>query len=311
MVVKLYSNLAMNEIERILDKGLFSEEFLLPEYSCDFYVDEKRKRHWLVLLDILFEIDNLCRDNDIQYSLFFGSLLGAVRHKGFIPWDDDLDIAMPRKDYENFLKLGTKLPPPLFLQTPFTDNGFFYTMAKVRNSNTTAVVDCFKYEKFNQGIYIDIFPLDSYNDICLEDKYNIVHYLILDLSAYMRSNNPELDDVQKKRVESFSNRDPFVTYNMIHALSRADERMKCKYTGVLSSWIYGPKPNKQTYPANFWNEFIKCDFHGLQVPIPKRFDEVLRVTYGDYMKLPPLESRGQWHSGIIVDTDRTYLDYLK
>lgn len=303
----------MIEIQRIKQKlgRAIHPDFLNPETICDFYVDEKRKEMWLVLLDILYEIDKICKANDIQYTMFFGSLLGAVRHQGFIPWDDDIDIAMTRENYERFLELGDSFSTPYFLQTPYTDKGYFYTMAKVRNSNTAAVVDCFKYENFNQGICVDIFPIDSYNDICLDEKYNLIYYFIRDLSAYMRRNNPELDKDQRERVTNYSGRNPFDTYNIIHTLSRADEKMSCKYMGVLSSWIYGPKPTKQTYPKELWEEFVDCNFHGLNVPIPKRFDDVLKVTYGDYMKLPPIDLRGQWHSGIIIDTSRSYKIYLK
>ena len=89
----------MSEINRILSKGIFKESFLAPEIICDFYVDENRKKLWLVSLDLLSELDRVCRKYELRYFLFFGSLLGAIRHKGFIPWDDDIDIAMPRNDF--------------------------------------------------------------------------------------------------------------------------------------------------------------------------------------------------------------------
>lgn len=300
----------MTEIDRILNKGHFDISFLLEETICDFVVNNTRKKQWLILLDILFEIDRVCRKHELCYSLFFGSLLGAVRHRGFIPWDDDIDIAMPRSDYEKFIKLGNDFSSPYFLQTPYTDEGYFYSMAKVRNSNTTALVELFQYESFNQGIYVDVFPLDTYNADCMEEKYTIVYQLVRDLGTYMRRNNPTLDESQKERVRKYSNRNPFETFELLHTLCRADENMDCEYMGLLSSWIYGPTPLKQSYPKHFFDEYIDVDFYGMTIPIPKYYDEILKITYGDYMCLPPKEKRGNWHHGIFVDTDKSYDFYL-
>ncbi len=262
------------------------------------------------MLDILAEIDKVCRNHKLQYSFFFGSLLGAIRHHGFIPWDDDIDIAMPRDDYEQFIKLSEDFSHPYFLQTPYTDEGYFYSMARVRNSNTSAVVELFKYEGFNQGIYVDVFPLDTYNQECAIEKYAIVNQLVKDLGTYMRRNNPSLDQGQRERLKKYSNRNPFATFELLHTLCRADENMECDYMGLLSSWIYGPTPSRQTYPKTLWKEYENISFYGLSIPIPKNYDEILRITYGDYMCLPPKEKRGNWHHGIIVDTDKPYNFYL-
>ena len=242
--------------------------------------------------------------------MFFGSLLGVVRHQGFIPWDDDIDIAMPRSDYEKFLRLGEEFAYPYFLQTPYTDKGYFYSMCKVRNSNTAAVVDLFKYESFNQGIFVDIFPLDLYNEDCMNEKYSIVNLLARDLSTYMRRNNPNLDQANQERVKGYSKRDPIQTYELLHAICRADENADCRFIGCLSSWIYGPTAERQTYPREYWDGTINVEFHGLSVPIPKAYTKILEITYGDYMALPPLEQRGNWHKGFFTDVNCSYKKYL-
>ena len=195
-----------------------------------------------------------------------------------------------------------------FLQTPYTDNGCFYSITKLRNSNTTAVSDYFKYEKFNQGIYIDIFPLDTYNKDCLEEKFCLIKNFIGDLSTYMRRNNPELNDAQLERVRNYSGRDPYVTYDLIQQLCRADENRSCEYKGILVVGVYDVM--KQSYPSKYWDEYETIDFYGIQVPIPKHYHEILRQTYGDYMSYPPPESRGVWHVGATIDPDRPYTDYL-
>ena len=129
----------MIEIERLISKGVINESFLREETVCDFFVDEKRKKLWAVLLDMLIEFDKICSKYGLKYFMIYGSLLGTIRHHGFIPWDDDIDVAMPRKDYEVFIQLGKEFKHPLFLQTPYTDRGYFYTPARIRNSNTTGI----------------------------------------------------------------------------------------------------------------------------------------------------------------------------
>ncbi len=105
----------MKEIERLIKKGVITEDYLKEEVICDFLVDVNRKKMWAIMLDMLSEFISICKKHGLTYYMFYGSLLGAVRHKGFIPWDDDVDVAMPRKDYEKFLTLGHEFLEPLFL----------------------------------------------------------------------------------------------------------------------------------------------------------------------------------------------------
>ena len=138
----------MTEIERIIQKGVITRQFLQEEVDHDFLVDENRKKLWAVMLDMIAEFDKVCKKYGFSYYMIYGALLGAVRHKGFIPWDDDFDVAMPRNDYERFIRLSDEFKHPYFLQTPYTDPGYYYSFAKIRNSNTTGVVEMFEYSKF-------------------------------------------------------------------------------------------------------------------------------------------------------------------
>ena len=90
----------MSEIERLIEKGTFQESFFEPETRCDFHINTKRKQVWAIEIDLLIEFDRICRKHNLRYFLAYGTLLGAVRHKVFIPWDDDVDVLMPREDYE-------------------------------------------------------------------------------------------------------------------------------------------------------------------------------------------------------------------
>ena len=134
----------MKEIERIIKSGILPESFFEEEVICDFKVDLTRKKLWAISLDLLFKFDEICRKHHLNYSLAYGSLLGAIRHHGIIPWDDDVDVFMLREDYEVLKTLKDEFQPPYFLQIPGED-GYLYSYAKVRNSNTTALSYSFRY----------------------------------------------------------------------------------------------------------------------------------------------------------------------
>ena len=131
---------------------------LKEEEICNFIVSTKRKKIWQKELDILEKIIQICEKNNIQYSLSGGSLLGAVRHQGYIPWDDDIDIIMKRKEYNNFLNIAEKeFKYPYFIQYYKTEKNYIRGHAQIRNSETTAILenenDCFNKEIFNEAFF--------------------------------------------------------------------------------------------------------------------------------------------------------------
>ena len=104
----------MKEIERIINQNILPESFFQEETRDGFVVTESRKKLWGILLDLLLKFDEVCKNNDLRYFLSCGSMLGAVRHKGFIPWDDDIDVCMPREDYDRLLTLSDEFRSPYF-----------------------------------------------------------------------------------------------------------------------------------------------------------------------------------------------------
>lgn len=299
----------MSEIERILEKDILKKEFFKPEVQCGYLVESKMKKIWAVELDLLIEFDRVCKKNNLRYFLIFGTLLGAVRHQGFVPWDDDIDVAMPRMDYERLLKLSEEFSNPYYLQTIFAKDGSCYSFAKLRNSNTSAVTNKFCYESFNQGIWIDINPLDSYNLETAAEKFSYVKSLGVDLGTYMRRRNPNLNEEDRKRVANYSGRDPMDTYNLIQEVCRSEENDGYPNLGIMVSGYYAY--NKQTYLKEWFDDSVMLSFCGYKFPAPSSYNEVLKTTYGDYMKLPPLSKRGAWHPNEIFDTDNPYIKYLK
>ena len=140
------------------------DAFLKEEIRCEYMITPEKKAVWAVELDLLTEFDRVCKKNNIKYCADGGTLLGAVRHKGFIPWDDDIDLAMLRSEYEKLCEVAPKeFKEPYFFQTDKTDIDYARGHAQLRNSRTTGIL---KSEmgtgcKFNQGIFIDIFPFDA------------------------------------------------------------------------------------------------------------------------------------------------------
>ena len=139
-----------------------SEDFFKEETRCGYTVSAKMKRIWAKELDLLRVFADVCEKNDLEYFLDGGTLLGAIRHKGFIPWDDDVDVIMPRKDYDRLWKIANScFEYPYFFQTSLSEKNFFRAHAQLRNSETTGFIQSDEKKDINKGIFLDIFPLDN------------------------------------------------------------------------------------------------------------------------------------------------------
>ena len=301
----------MTECERLISEGLFDKSFFEEEVRNDFLVDTTRKKVWAIEIDLLLQLDRVCKKYGFQYYLMFGSLLGAIRHNGYIPWDDDLDVCMPRKDYEELLKVAPlELKEPYFLQTPETDKGYFYTFSKIRNSNTTAFLELFQYQRFNMGIMIDVMPMDVCSEEDVEENFSLIQKLTRDNTTFMRMKNPNLSDADKKRVSEYPGGDPLERYYTIQKIAKKHEfegqTHQSRIVAVNTIYI----TRKMILRAADLEQTIDCPFEQYAFPIPKGYDQILRTIYGDYMIFPPISERGKWHSDYLLDPDKPYKEYL-
>ena len=140
-------------------------EFYKEEIRCGYTVDEKTKRVWAVQLEMLDEVERICKANGLKYFADSGTLIGAIRHEGYIPWDDDIDLVMLREDYDKFVQIAPAwLKEDLVLQTVYTEKNYLRGHAQIRNSKTCGCNEEDKKAGYNCGIFIDIYPFDVMQD---------------------------------------------------------------------------------------------------------------------------------------------------
>lgn len=300
----------MTECERLIAEGLFDKSFFETEVRNGFLVDTTRKKVWAVEIDLLLQLDRVCKKYGLQYYLMFGSLLGAIRHDGYIPWDDDLDVSMPRRDYEILLKVAPQeFKEPYFFQIPETDPGYYYTFAKIRNSNTSAFSNLFQYQRFNMGLLLDILPVDVCDPLDVQENFINIQKLTLENSTYMRMSNHHLSELDRQRVRNYQGGVPYETYQQIQRIAMKYEDKRELYDKRIVAVFTGYKCEKMVFDAVDLSEIEYHAFEGFSFPIPKGYDRVLRVTYGDYMQFPPIEERGMRHIEFGIDPDKSYKEY--
>lgn len=295
------------------------KDYLKEEERDGYLVTSEVKQFWAVLLDILVQIDTVCKKHNIQYFLCGGTLLGAVRHRGFIPWDDDLDVMMKRNDYNRFCEVAPiELHQPYFFQTEKTDPGHLLRHAKVRNSNTTGMFKSFagKGYKINQGIFVDVFPMDNLPDDMNERKkyYDDLFKLwgkVWKLSAF------------KNRGVRFGTLENLKLYgeNLLLSLTGKQdiynaqfEKLAGKYKDVSTEdccLILGHLTPKGLKNTHLWKtkdylQFTTAPFEFLEMPIPVNYDAQLTTLYGDWHKIVMGETS---HGELIVDIDKPYTYY--
>lgn len=250
-------------------------------------------------LDIVKEVVRICEKHGFSYYMLGGTMLGAVRHKGFIPWDDDVDLGMPRKDYESFLKIAPdELASNLRIVNYRTDPNYQYYITRVLDSNTKVEEERIGNENRYTNASIDIFPIDgSPNNRLLRKIY---FFRVLFHRALMSLCYKDSIDRQRRRgrmeriflwimeripVEKMTT--PYKQKVKIDKLLRKNDVGKSKYIGN----IMGAYRTKEIVPAEFYGKGKKYTFESIELNGMDMADEYLTWTYGDYMKLPPEDKR--------------------
>lgn len=295
-------------------------EFLQPENRWGCAISAERKRVWNKQIHLLKAFDAVCKKHGLKYYAFGGTLLGAIRHKGFIPWDDDIDLAMPRDDYDRLLSLPpSTFETPVFLQNVYTDQ-IKRGHCELRDVSTTCLMDCDFDAPYNTGVFIDIFALDYV------DKDSLPNDL-----ERMRNVYRSIPDVPKKIL---GNSRPVLAkiYNSICVPVRkvaykvfglSKKRVKkysifeqeCKRYNHKTSYLFLmefaaslEKYGGAVYDANLFDDIVYKEFEYVLIPCPKNYDAVLTKRYGDYMSP---KRGGALHNDLFFDLENSSDYYRK
>ncbi len=263
-----------------------------------------QKQLWETEQEILDVIHNVCRTYGLKYSLAWGTLIGAIRHQGFIPWDDDIDIMMPREDYNKLIELWPTLGiEGYILEDHRLDNGCVNNFTKVRKDHTTFLQDEVERDRgHHKGVFVDIFPGDRHAPGKLSGW---IQYLASAINLlYSRGYTSGSAGIIGK-MEAFLLKTDRKNYHKRKLLA---EKLMTRWNSYETEWIFPCTIQccRQYFPKDLFDDFIDVPFNGKMYKAVKKYDEYLRISYGDYMKFPPVEERVWKHHPILIDFEHNY-----
>ena len=252
-------------------------------------------------LNILIQVDKICREQGFRYSLLGGTLLGAVRHHGFIPWDDDIDIAMPRPDYEKFLTYCHDNCPQFLTICNRYEPKYGYLFAKICDVNTVMIEQNSNKNDISMGVYIDVFPLDGFGEtekeafkIFNRSKFKRELLVAANWKRYFRSKTRQwyYDPIRfvfflLSRLVNFKKQITTIEKEILK-----NDFDKSKFCGALC----GVYRKKEIMPYHIYADYIELQFEGHSFCAFENYDYYLKHIYGNYMQLPPEEKRLTHHT---------------
>lgn len=268
-----------------------------------------------VQLDLLREFASCCDRLGLRYYLLGGTLLGAMRHGGFIPWDDDVDVVLMREDYDTFLREAPALlPSHLFLQSRESEPGIPINFAKLRDSRTTLIEASFRNLPINHGAFIDVFPLDRFPERPLDQAVLGARLGLLNLAV---RKSLTLDEGQRhsacaEAAAGIVGSAALLACGSVEgALDRRDKLIRSVRQSPLVANYCGAWGRREVAPESWFGEGTTGTFEGMAVTLPAAPDLWLTQVYGDWRRLPPREQQVPHHHATVIDLDRPYTFYQR
>lgn len=292
----------------------FDPSFFNEEERCGFFVTRQRKELWAVELDLLAQFDKFCKEYDLTYCVGAGTLLGTIRHKGFIPWDDDIDLYMPRKDYDRLMLLAGEFQEPYFLQTSYTEKNMLRGYARLRNTLTTGASVVEQHRPINKGLFIDICPLDGISEDENQNQKQLKKHKfyrwVFGVYNGTRTPRPGMNSLQRFKQIIAGKFVDILIGNKGKFFKTFEANLK-KYS-VPGTKLWGNRTlvfecPKSRRPLEDYTDLITMPFEFIEVPVPRNYDSMLRQQYGDYMKIPE-NKNGSMHGELIISTNYAYDD---
>lgn len=281
---------------------LFDKKFFETETRCNFTVDSTMKTCWAAQMELLAEIDRVCVKYDIPYVVYYGTLLGCVRHQGYVPWDDDIDIALLREDFDRLMAvLKDELPAECVVHNPLTDDDSMEFWASVANADTISIEPSRlqKYHGCPFMVGIDIYPLDKIPDD-LEARNQLLEDCKWLWTTYRLAKNKEdktreeeealeklLRELERRyHTKIYSDKPyPAQILRVAHQVARSQNRYSCSNVSVYHNFLDMPECLLQ---EEWFKNIQLAPFEELMVPVPDHADDILSALYGDYMVMKPM-----------------------
>lgn len=245
-----------------------------------------------LMLDALVNVSRFCEKNDIKYSLGYGTLIGAIRHKGFIPWDDDIDIIMRRDDYDRFIS-SYKDERYVVVDGASNPN---HSHVRVADQKTVLKMNAWRAQFYKDGLWIDVFPIDKVPDS--KKGYSRFRKWLWLLFEMQLSGEVHRKSLLNKFIYIVCK--PFSPFFGRWALKEMKKYNKSNTQTVANMGVWYLK--WPSFPASYMEEYVDVEFEGFKFKAISQYDSFLRGVYGDYMKFPPKDKQKPHHH---------YIAYLK